>query len=56
MCDGLIGVQVTGEGCDRGSWDLNRPEPDAWGETAGRHSPTARSLLILNVYYRYPPL
>lgn len=54
--DGLIAMQVTGNGCDRGSWDPFTPEPDRWGRTAGRHFVTALSLLTLEVYYRYLPL
>ncbi len=56
MRDGLIAMQVTGNGCDRGSWDPFTPEPDRWGRTAGRHFVTALSLLTLEVYYRYLPL
>lgn len=54
--DGLISMQVTGNGCDRGSWDPINPQPDAWGRSAGRLYVTSLSLLTLEVYYRYLPL
>jgi hypothetical protein len=54
--DGLVTMQVTGDGCDRGSWDPNRPVGDAWGHQVGRHFVTTLSLLTLEVYYRYLPL
>ncbi|AGA27855.1 prenyltransferase/squalene oxidase repeat-containing protein [Singulisphaera acidiphila] len=54
--DGLISMQVGGNGCDRGSWDPFTPQPDLWGRSAGRHFLTALSLLTLEVYYRYLPL
>ena len=52
----LIANQIQGSGCDRGSWDPNSPQPDAWGTSAGRHYMTCMSLLTLEVYYRYLPL
>jgi hypothetical protein len=52
----LIRMQVRGEGCDRGSWDPNKPVADRWGFDAGRHFVTTLSLLTLEVYYRYLPL
>jgi hypothetical protein len=54
--DGLVGMQVHGESCDRGSWDPALPESDHWGERAGRLYMTSLSLLTLEVYYRYLPL
>lgn len=54
--DGLIGLQVGGEGCDRGSWDPGAPQEDVWGLKAGRLFTTSLSLLTLEVYYRYLPL
>lgn len=59
--DGLVSMQVLGQGCDRGSWDANRPAPDRWGSTngragAGRLFVTSLSVLTLEVYYRYLPL
>ncbi|RUL87158.1 prenyltransferase/squalene oxidase repeat-containing protein [Tautonia sociabilis] len=54
--DGLVANQVKGDGCDRGSWDPNAPQPDQWGRSAGRHYTTCLSLLTLEVYYRYLPL
>ncbi|MBX6313882.1 MAG: hypothetical protein IRY99_13345, partial [Isosphaeraceae bacterium] len=54
--DGLIRLQVRGEGCDRGSWDPASPEEDRWGLRAGRLYETSLSLLTLEVYYRYLPL
>ncbi|MFO0908149.1 MAG: prenyltransferase/squalene oxidase repeat-containing protein [Isosphaeraceae bacterium] len=59
--DGLVAMQVHGNGCDRGSWDPNLPQPDRWGNTngregAGRLFTTALSILTLEVYYRYLPL
>ncbi|MDB5351143.1 MAG: hypothetical protein JWN86_2390 [Planctomycetota bacterium] len=54
--NGLVSIQVTGNGCARGSWDPNKPTPDRWGREIGRHYTTAMSLLTLEVYYRYLPL
>lgn len=54
--DGLIANQVKGDGCDRGSWAPDSPQPDRWGVEAGRHYVTCLSLLTLEVYYRYLPL
>jgi hypothetical protein len=54
--DGLVDMQVSGTGCDRGSWDPLNPQPDAWGKSAGRLYVTSLSLLTLEVYYRYLPL
>lgn len=54
--DGLISLQVRGEGCDRGSWDPMFPDPDRWGRVTGRLYTTSLSLLTLEVYYRYLPL
>lgn len=59
--DGLVSMQTTGAGCDRGSWDPNSPQPDMWARTdnrigAGRLFLTSLSVLTLEVYYRYLPL
>ncbi len=54
--DGLIGMQIQGAGCDRGSWDPTWPQSDRWGIRAGRLYTTSLSLLTLEVYYRYLPL
>lgn len=54
--DGLVSMQTTGKGCDRGSWDPLSPQPDLWGMKAGRLFTTSLSLLTLEVYYRYLPL
>jgi hypothetical protein len=54
--EGLVGTQVRGDGCDRGSWSPTFPQPDAWGERGGRLYVTSLSLLTLEVYYRYLPL
>ncbi len=54
--DGLVDMQVTGTGCDRGSWDPLHPVPDRWARAAGRLYLTSLSLLTLEVYYRYLPL
>jgi hypothetical protein len=54
--EGLIAMQVKGNGCDRGSWDPQLPQPDQWGASGGRHFLTALSILTLEVYYRYLPL
>jgi Squalene-hopene cyclase C-terminal domain/Prenyltransferase and squalene oxidase repeat len=59
--DGLVAMQTTGAGCDRGSWDPNSPQPDTWARTDNRHGAgrlylTALSTLTLEVYYRYLPL
>jgi hypothetical protein len=54
--DGLVSIQVLGNGCDRGSWDPRSPQPDRWGLTAGRLYVTSLSILTLEVYYRWLPL
>jgi len=54
--EGLIAMQVPGNGCDRGSWDPRFPQPDRWAASGGRLFLTAMSLLTLEVYYRYLPL
>lgn len=54
--DGLVAMQVTGKGCDYGSWHPTIPQPDVWGREAGRHFVTSLSLLTLEVYYRYLPI
>jgi hypothetical protein len=54
--DGLIDMQVKGNGCAAGSWDPVIPVPDQWGQSAGRLYTTSLSLLTLEVYYRYLPL
>jgi hypothetical protein len=54
--DGLIGLQVRGDGCDRGSWSPVSPQVDRWGSKGGRLYVTSLSLLTLEVYYRYLPL
>jgi hypothetical protein len=54
--DGLVGMQVTGSGCDHGSWDPISPQRDRWGAQAGRLFTTSLSILTLEVYYRYLPL
>jgi hypothetical protein len=54
--DGLVGMQVTGTGCDSGSWDPLSPQRDRWGAQTGRLFTTALSVLTLEVYYRYLPL
>lgn len=43
-------------GCAAGSWDPDRPSPDAWGRSGGRLMVTSLSALTLEVYYRYLPL
>ncbi len=54
--DGLVSMQSRAPGCDLGSWDPQRPEPDRWGRAAGRHYLTCLSILTLEVYYRYLPV
>ncbi len=54
--DTLVNTQITGRGCDRGSWDPMFPTPDRWGRRIGRMYVTSLSLLTLEVYYRYLPL
>jgi len=54
--EGLIKMQVAGQGCDRGSWDPVSPEPDQWASAGGRLFLTSLSTLTLEVYYRYLPL
>jgi hypothetical protein len=52
----LVGTQVTGVGCDLGSWDPEYLASDKWTVKAGRLYLTSLSLLTLEVYYRYLPL
>ena len=47
--DRVIGLQVQGEGCDRGSW----PPDDQYGTQGGRVYSTALAVLTLEVYYRF---
>ena len=54
--EGLIAMQVTGSGCDKGSWDPFQPQPDRWARSGGRLFLTSLSILSLEVYYRYLPL
>jgi len=54
--DGLVAMQTVSNGCDRGSWDPEYPQPDHWGRSAGRLFLTSLSVLTLEVYYRYLPL
>ena len=54
--DGLVGMQIGGDGCDRGSWSPITPVPDIWGIRAGRLFQTSLSILTLEVYYRFLPL
>ena len=54
--DGLVAMQVKGQGCDRGSWSPTLPQPDRWGVRAGRLYLTSLSILTLEVYYRWLPL
>jgi hypothetical protein len=56
MRDTLVAMQVTGSGCDRGSWDPLDPAVDRWGRNSGRLYQTSLSVLTLEVYYRYLPL
>ncbi len=54
--DGLIAMQVGGNGCDSGSWSPVFPTPDVWGMKGGRLYQSALSILTLEVYYRFLPL
>ncbi|HEU5117366.1 MAG TPA: hypothetical protein VFT74_12050, partial [Isosphaeraceae bacterium] len=54
--DGLVGLQIRGDGCDRGSWSPLVPQVDKWGSKGGRLYTTSLSILTLEVYYRYLPL
>ncbi|MBY0398569.1 MAG: hypothetical protein K2X91_19145, partial [Thermoleophilia bacterium] len=59
--ENLVAWQVNGDGCMRGSWDPNSPQPDAWASTQNRHGAgrlflTSLSILTLEVYYRYLPI
>lgn len=47
--DYVIGLQVGGGGCDRGSW----PPNDRWSSRGGRIYSTALAVLTLEVYYRF---
>ncbi len=52
----LIATQISGDGCDHGSWSPVTPEPDIWLMRGGRLAMTSLSLLTLEVYYRYLPM
>jgi hypothetical protein len=52
----LVDTQVTGKGCDTGSWDPKEPSPDQYGGPGGRVMVTSLSCLTLEVYYRHLPL
>ena len=52
----LVGTQVGGKGCDRGSWDPEDPPSDRFTIMGGRLYLTSLSLLTLEVYYRFLPL
>jgi hypothetical protein len=54
--EGLIGMQIKDGTCAIGSWDPNFPQPDVWGQRAGRLYTTSLSILTLEVYYRYLPM
>ena len=47
--DRLAGMQVQGEGCERGSW----PPNDMYSQQGGRIYSTALAVLTLEVYYRF---
>jgi hypothetical protein len=47
--DEVIGLQVHGESCERGSW----PPNDQWSTRGGRIYSTALVVLTLEVYYRF---
>ncbi|HVX14100.1 MAG TPA: hypothetical protein VHC22_23140 [Pirellulales bacterium] len=47
--DRVIALQISGEGCERGSWEPN----DRWGSRGGRIYSTALAVLTLEVYYRF---
>ena len=51
----LVSEQAT-QGCAAGSWDPEKPNADAWGPYGGRVMMTSMAALILEVYYRYPPV
>ncbi len=42
--------------CAAGSWSPDRPAKDSWGQMGGRLMVTSFSCLILESYYRYPPV
>ena len=50
--DALVGLQVAKLGPYSGSWD---PDPGFIGRHCGRLGTTAMCVLVLEVYYRYPP-
>lgn len=52
----LIDTQEKGPGCQAGSWDPAKPDPDPWGNQGGRLMVTSLCCLTLEVYYRYLPL
>ncbi|MGH7134220.1 MAG: hypothetical protein ACREHD_00685 [Pirellulales bacterium] len=47
--DYVIALQISGAGCDRGSW----PPNDRWSSRGGRIYSTALAVLTLEVYYRF---
>ncbi len=52
----LLVTTQSREGCAAGSWDPQRPAPDAWWGGGGRLMVTSLSCLILELDYRYLPL
>lgn len=50
--DHVVGMQVHGETCERGSW----PPSDQWSSRGGRIYSTALAVLTLEVYYRFQRL
>jgi len=48
--DGVVAIQIQGQGCERGSWD---PNTTIGGDQGGRIYSTALATLLLEVYYRY---
>jgi hypothetical protein len=47
--DGVVALQIHGQGCERGSWDPS----DMYGSQGGRIYSTALATLTLEVYYRF---
>lgn len=47
--DHVIGRQLHGDACERGSW----PPDDPWSDRGGRIYSTALAVLTLEVYYRF---
>jgi len=52
----VVPAQQIKTGREAGSWDPQKPKPDAWADHGGRLYVTCLSIYLLEVYYRHLPL